>query len=114
MTATTWAAVPAPQAITGVPPGAPPASRDSEKYAYINRNLPYLTITLVVSATCLIISQIRFELHDPVLWPFMVFTATYVALPGDQPAGELHRPWFRPGRPPGAHPGLAAGLLPQR
>ena len=51
---------------------------DDEKYAYVQRNLPYLTITLVISATCLTISQIRFEAHNPALWPFMVFTATYV------------------------------------
>src|SRR5437660_12248676 len=57
----------------------PPPPGDGEKYAYIDRNLPYLTITLVVSATCLIISQIRFELHDLVLLPFLAFTATYVA-----------------------------------
>jgi cellulose synthase (UDP-forming) len=51
---------------------------DDEKYAYVQRNLPYLTITLVISAACLTISQIRFEASDPALWPFMVFTATYV------------------------------------
>ena len=31
-----------------------------------------------MSASCLIISQIRFEMHAPVLWPFMAFTATYI------------------------------------
>src|ERR1022692_4261352 len=51
---------------------------DDEKYAYIHRNLPYLTTSLVIGAGCLIISQIRFEAHDPVPWPFMVFTATYI------------------------------------
>ena len=51
---------------------------DDEKYVYIQRNLPYLTTTLVISAACLTISQIRFEAHDAALWPFMVFTATYV------------------------------------
>jgi cellulose synthase/poly-beta-1,6-N-acetylglucosamine synthase-like glycosyltransferase len=51
---------------------------DAEKYAYIQRNLPYLTTTLVISAVCLTVSQIRLETHDPALWPFMVFTATYV------------------------------------
>ena len=56
---------------------SPPPS-DSEKYAYIHRNLPYLTFTLVVSATCVIISQIRFEMHAPGSWPFLAFTATYV------------------------------------
>ncbi len=56
---------------------APPPD-DSEKYAYIDRNLPYLTTGLVISAACLIISQLRFEAHSPALWPFMAFTATYV------------------------------------
>ena len=51
---------------------------DDEKYAYIHRNLPFLTTSLVISATCLTISQIRFAVHDPVLWPFLVFTAAYV------------------------------------
>lgn len=57
----------------------PPPPDDSEKHAYIGRNLPFLAITLVISGTCLIISQIRFETHDPALWPFLAFTATYVA-----------------------------------
>jgi cellulose synthase/poly-beta-1,6-N-acetylglucosamine synthase-like glycosyltransferase len=51
---------------------------DEEKYSYVQRNLPYLTATLVVGAGCLVISQARFELHDLVLLPFMAFTATYV------------------------------------
>ena len=55
---------------------APPD--DNEKYAYIYRNLVYLTTVLVIGAGCLIISQIRFEIHDPVPWPFMAFTATYI------------------------------------
>jgi cellulose synthase (UDP-forming) len=81
MTATTGqptspaAAQPTRAAPRLVPPHPP---SDEEKYAYLDRNLPYLTTGLVVSATCLIISQIRFEAHNPALWPFMVFTATYV------------------------------------
>ncbi len=59
-------------------PALPPPPDDNEKYAYIRRNLPYLAVTLVISATCLIISQIRFEMHDPALWPFAAFTATYI------------------------------------
>src|ERR1022692_2564225 len=51
---------------------------DDEKYAYIHRNLPYLTTLLVIGAGCLIISQIRFEAHDPVPWPFILFTAIYI------------------------------------
>ncbi|HEY7362367.1 MAG TPA: hypothetical protein VH642_16235, partial [Streptosporangiaceae bacterium] len=80
MTATTGPRA-APQAATGAarpvpPPPLPPD--DDEKYAYTDRNLVYLTTGLAVSAACLIVSQIRFEAHNPALWPFMVFTATYV------------------------------------
>ena len=52
---------------------------DDEKYSYIERNLGYLTTILAIGASCLIVSQLRFELHDAALWPFMAFTATYVA-----------------------------------
>ena len=51
---------------------------DDEKYVYIQRNLPYLTTVLVIGSACLIVSQVRFELHDLMLSPFLVFTATYV------------------------------------
>jgi cellulose synthase (UDP-forming) len=57
-------------------PGPPD---DDEKHAYLYRNLPYLATVLVIGAGCLIVSQVRFEAHDPVLlWPFMAFTATYI------------------------------------
>jgi cellulose synthase (UDP-forming) len=49
----------------------------SEKYSYIQRNLTYLTTALVISASALLFSQIEFEAHDPVPWPFMVFTVTF-------------------------------------
>jgi cellulose synthase/poly-beta-1,6-N-acetylglucosamine synthase-like glycosyltransferase len=55
---------------------APPD--DEEKYSYVQRNLPYLTTILVIGAACLVVSQIRFELHDLVLLPFLIFTGTYV------------------------------------
>jgi cellulose synthase (UDP-forming) len=51
---------------------------DAEKYAYVQRNLPYLTTILCIGAACIIISQVRFEAHDLVLWPFMIFTASYI------------------------------------
>ena len=54
------------------PPG------NGEKYSYVQRNLPYLTIVLVIGASCLTISQVRFETRDLVLLPFILFTATYV------------------------------------
>jgi cellulose synthase (UDP-forming) len=56
-------------------PGPPD---DEEKYAYIQRNLPYLTTVLIIGATCLIISQVRFETRDFALSPFLIFTAVYV------------------------------------
>src|SRR5580700_930180 len=59
-----------------VPPRPPD---DDEKYSYIERNLGYLTTILVIGSGCLIVSQLRFELHDLVLWPFILFTATYFA-----------------------------------
>jgi cellulose synthase (UDP-forming) len=49
----------------------------NEKYSYIERNLFYLTTALVISATALVFSQIEFEVHDPVPWPFLVFTVTF-------------------------------------
>ncbi len=51
---------------------------DDEKYAYIQRNLPYLTTVLVLGASCLIVSQLRFEFQDLVLLPFLAFTGTYI------------------------------------
>jgi len=72
-TATTAETAPRQPALT-----LPPPPDDNEKYSYVDRNLPYLTITLAVSASCLIYSQLRFELHDPVALPFMVFTVTYI------------------------------------
>jgi len=51
---------------------------DAEKYAYVQRSLPYLTTILVIGAGCIIISQVRFEAHDLMLWPFMIFTASYI------------------------------------
>ena len=51
---------------------------DEEKLSYVQRNLPYLTTALVIGSACLIISQIRFELHDLALLPFLLFTGTYV------------------------------------
>jgi cellulose synthase (UDP-forming) len=51
---------------------------DEEKYAYIQRNLPYLTTVLIIGAACLVISQVRFETHDLVLSPFLIFTGVYI------------------------------------
>ena len=65
---------------------------DDEKYSYVQRNLPYLTLVLVIGASCLTVSQVRFETHDLVLAPFMLFTTRLRLVPGDQLAGELRRP----------------------
>jgi cellulose synthase (UDP-forming) len=59
-----------------VPPKAPD---DHEKYCYIERDLGYLATILVIGATCLSVSQLRFESGDPLLWPFALFTLTYIA-----------------------------------
>ena len=56
---------------------APPD--DLEKHSYAERNLGYLLTILVIGASCLSISQLRFELQDPALWPFLLFTGSYVA-----------------------------------
>ncbi len=76
------AARPRAAAHSGVPgpkrlvPPAPPD--DEEKFGYVHRDLPFLTAILVIGGACLIVSQVRFEMHDPVPWPFAIFTATYV------------------------------------
>jgi cellulose synthase (UDP-forming) len=50
---------------------------DAEKYAYLHRDLAYLATVLFIGASCLIFSQVRFELSAPAGWLFMIFTATY-------------------------------------
>src|SRR6202012_3189815 len=39
---------------------------------------PYLTTVILLGSVCVIISQLRVELHDLVLAPFAIFTALYV------------------------------------
>ena len=67
-------------------PPQPPG--DDEKYSYIRRNLPYLTTVILIGSTCLIISQVRFETHDPALLPFIAFTAIFGPL-ADHSSGRL-------------------------
>jgi cellulose synthase (UDP-forming) len=55
---------------------APPD--DDEKYSYADRNLAFLTTMLVLGASCLTVSQLRFEAYSPVPLPFLIFTGTYV------------------------------------
>ena len=52
---------------------------DDEKYSFVERNVGYLATILVIGSACLCISQLRFELHDLLLWPFLIFTGTYIA-----------------------------------
>jgi cellulose synthase (UDP-forming) len=58
-------------------PVLPHPPDDAEKYGYIERDLPYLATLLFIGAGCLCLSQIRFELHAPAGWVFMIFTGTY-------------------------------------
>ena len=60
----------------GLVPPHPPS--DGEKYLYIERNLLYLTTVIFIGSCCLIYSQIRLEIHDLALAPFLLFTVVYV------------------------------------
>ena len=61
---------------------------DTEKYSYVQRNLPYLTAVILLGSVCVIISQLRFELHDLVLAPFGIFTAVFVIYQATSLAGQ--------------------------
>ena len=50
-----------------------------EKYCYIDRNLGYLAMILIIGSGCIVASQLRFELDNLALWPFVLFTVTYTA-----------------------------------
>ena len=52
---------------------------DEEKHLYIHRNLFFLATTMVIGASTVIISQVDFETHNPLPWPFVVFTVTFFA-----------------------------------
>jgi cellulose synthase (UDP-forming) len=60
----------------GLVPPHPPS--DDEKYLYVERNLLYLATVIFIGSCCLIYSQIRLEIHDLVLAPFLLFTVVYV------------------------------------
>ena len=55
----------------------PQPPNDDEKYLYIHRNLFFLATTMVIGAGTVIISQVDFESHNPLPWPFVVFTVTF-------------------------------------
>ena len=48
--------------------GVPRSPDDVEKYSYVQRDLPYLATILVIGGACLVVSQLRFELHAPSGW----------------------------------------------
>ena len=49
-----------------------------EKHSYIRRNLPYLSIVILIGSCCLVVSQARLETQDLVLSPLLLFTVTFV------------------------------------
>ena len=51
----------------------PEPPSDTEKYAYIDRQLPYLAVIMVIGFCCATTSQIWFEVHTG-WWPFGLFT----------------------------------------
>lgn len=58
----------------------PTPPSDAEKYAYVRRRLPVLTITSVISMGCLVLSQFRLTYSTPLLWlfaPLLTFTLIY-------------------------------------
>ena len=84
---------------------------DSEKYTYIERNLGYLVTILLVGSSCLAISQLRFELHDWALAPFLLFTGTYIAYQAITLPVNFTGQGLRPGRASGPDRSLAAPPL---
>lgn len=58
-------------------PAWPAPPDDREKLLYADRDLAYLATILTIGATCLIISQVRFELNAPLALPFVLFTGAY-------------------------------------
>ena len=44
----------------GTQPPLLPVPDTAEKYGYVERNLTFLTLTLVIGAVCLVFSQLRF------------------------------------------------------
>ncbi|WUR85774.1 hypothetical protein OG967_46950 [Streptomyces phaeochromogenes] len=73
-----------PTAGKPVPPGLLPAPpTDAEKYAYAKRRLPVLTISSLVSMSCLALSQFRLASSAPLLWifaPLLTFTVLYYVI----------------------------------
>jgi cellulose synthase (UDP-forming) len=76
-----------PGPVAGPPPVTVAVSRvtgplppdEAEKYSYADRDAAFLAVVLTIGASCLIVSQLRFETRAPEAWPFIVFTCTYIA-----------------------------------
>jgi cellulose synthase (UDP-forming) len=67
----------APLASLAVLPAAP---YNEEKESYAWRSLPFLTVSLAISAGCTIVAQVLFEVNNPLLGVFFgVFTFIYLA-----------------------------------
>ena len=80
---------------------------DAEKASYAWRSLPFLTGALTFSSVCAIAAQAWFEFRNPVAYPFMIYTALFLAyqavsLPVNFPAAAST--W------PGTQAGLARGI----
>ena len=93
----------------GLVPPHPPG--DDEKYLYIERNLLYLTTVIFIGSCCLIYSQIRFETHDLVLAPFLLFTAVYVIYQAISLPVNFAGRGFDLAAHQARHPGVAPGVL---
>ena len=52
---------------------------DAEKASYAWRSLPFLTGALTFSSVCAIAAQAWFEFRNPVAYPFMIYTALFLA-----------------------------------
>jgi hypothetical protein len=56
----------------------PHSPDDKEKLSYASRSLPYLTAALTISLVFVVISQVLFEEHNPVVAaPFILYTGIY-------------------------------------
>jgi cellulose synthase (UDP-forming) len=91
----------------------PSPPRDDEKESYAWRQLPFLTVSIFLSALCAVIAQALFEIRNPLVGiPFAIFTSTYfiyqaLSIPinftgrsFDLEAHELHIASWRPDQHP--------------
>ncbi|MER6994645.1 glycosyltransferase family 2 protein [Streptomyces sp. NPDC000410] len=66
---------------TAGPPGLLPVPpSDEERYSYARRHLWVLTVSSLISVTCLVVSQFRLAASTPLLWifaPLLMFSVVY-------------------------------------